>query len=540
MCPTSLLFLVLLFLVEYESTNNIMENYTCSDWKCFYSSEQSQLCCNTQGGINSLRLDSNIISIGTIFSTFLLQNYKDYHDNENNFDPKLLFELSLYLRPTSLLKLTDLSKINYLIHIAIGDIMLHKINILHYQTNYWHQIKVVFTWNPFLLNEEMELIISRNYTSDVIPEIDGIDEISCSDTFIEFKNISIQYIDQPDKFSFGDKSNYSLQQNTAWLSEADALILNIIKKFIFARNKHSKIIDIPRDSLNTSDNNSRYTVRIFCGVYTTDKQHQTNLQAIANTWGRQCTEFLAFSTISDLQIPSIHLPHLGDENYDNMWQKVRTIWMYIYKHYINDFDYFFLSGDDTYVIMDNLYDYLESMEINSQRKHSKGLYMGRIFTMPKWNISYNTGGGGYILDRIALEKLGTNIHDEVCHPYRYDSKEDVLMALCLHNIGIKPVITTDDLGRQRFHHFPIGFEFSYQKNKIENDWYPKYDSEIKLGWDCCSNQSISFHMVDANTQYNIYAFLYYCPSQVIEDYYAKHGESFHNYYYFPYAFVDVM
>ena len=120
MCATSWLFLVLLFLVEYESTgtSNIMENYTCSDWKCFYSSEQSQLCCNTQGGINALRLDSNITSIGTIFNTFLLQNYKDYHDNKNNFDPKLLFELSLYLRPSSLVKLTDLSKINYLIYIA--------------------------------------------------------------------------------------------------------------------------------------------------------------------------------------------------------------------------------------------------------------------------------------------------------------------------------------------------------------------------------------------------------------------------------------
>ncbi len=56
---------------------------------------------------------------------------------------------------------------------------------------------------------------------------------------------------------------------------------------------------------------------------------------------------------------AIALLHEGEESYYNMWQKVRSIWRYIAKHYADDYDYFFLSGDDTFVIMEKLYDYLK-------------------------------------------------------------------------------------------------------------------------------------------------------------------------------------
>ena len=41
-----------------------------------------------------------------------------------------------------------------------------------------------------------------------------------------------------------------------------------------------------------------------------------------------------------------------------MWQKIRSIWRYIAKYYADDYDYFYLAGDDAYVVMENLYDYL--------------------------------------------------------------------------------------------------------------------------------------------------------------------------------------
>lgn len=37
-----------------------------------------------------------------------------------------------------------------------------------------------------------------------------------------------------------------------------------------------------------------------------------------------------------------------------MWQKSRAIWKYINFHYMEDFDWFVLGGDDLFIIVENL------------------------------------------------------------------------------------------------------------------------------------------------------------------------------------------
>ena len=34
--------------------------------------------------------------------------------------------------------------------------------------------------------------------------------------------------------------------------------------------------------------------------------------------------------------------------------QVRSIWLYVYTHYFDDYDYFYIGGDDLYVIVENL------------------------------------------------------------------------------------------------------------------------------------------------------------------------------------------
>lgn len=41
-----------------------------------------------------------------------------------------------------------------------------------------------------------------------------------------------------------------------------------------------------------------------------------------------------------------------------MWQKTRSIFRHIHKHFMHDYDYFFVCGDDTYAILENMYAYL--------------------------------------------------------------------------------------------------------------------------------------------------------------------------------------
>jgi glycoprotein-N-acetylgalactosamine 3-beta-galactosyltransferase len=92
------------------------------------------------------------------------------------------------------------------------------------------------------------------------------------------------------------------------------------------------------------------------------------VKATRNTWASKCTSFLAFSTETDPTIPSISLPHIGHESYRNMWHKSRAIWNYIALHYVNDYDWFLMGGDDMYYIMENLHEYLSSDEL--QTAHS--------------------------------------------------------------------------------------------------------------------------------------------------------------------------
>ena len=62
----------------------------------------------------------------------------------------------------------------------------------------------------------------------------------------------------------------------------------------------------------------------------------------------------------------------GEESYDNMWQKSRSIWKYIATHYLNSFDYFLLGGDDMFYIIENLRAYLNSQEIQTLRNERDG------------------------------------------------------------------------------------------------------------------------------------------------------------------------
>jgi hypothetical protein len=95
---------------------------------------------------------------------------------------------------------------------------------------------------------------------------------------------------------------------------------------------------------NNSNNNTNNTTnvqrkkrsKILCMVYTVqfpNLKHK-NLKAQAHTWGRRCDGFIAASNITDHSLGAINLPHLGLEEYGNMWQKVSTVqcvgnWIFI-------------------------------------------------------------------------------------------------------------------------------------------------------------------------------------------------------------------
>ena len=130
------------------------------------------------------------------------------------------------------------------------------------------------------------------------------------------------------------------------------------------------IIEIQRREQQQQINKSkreRTKPRILCMVYTYEGSHTTNLQAVVDTWAAQCDGFFAASNMTDLGLGAVDITDMysGPEAYDNMWSKIEAMWKYAYKHYLNDYDYFHICGDDAYVIPDNLRAYLMGEQMNN-------------------------------------------------------------------------------------------------------------------------------------------------------------------------------
>lgn len=257
----------------------------------------------------------------------------------------------------------------------------------------------------------------------------------------------------------------------------------------FDLHPKTKIVETPSGTQQLSEQ----SLRLLCIVYTHHQRHSA-IQDIVNTWGGQCTGFLAFSNVADPSIPTVHIPHEGPESYDNIWHKVAAIWKYVYMHHGTEFDFFFISGDDVYMRVDAMADFLlYTQDIALQHTAGLPLYLGRRFnidsdddddeyeakiisntscvssgnsgetppgpsttTSPakkrKESLLYNGGGPGYILNIAALSVLAHALGDGQCSSTP-TSAEDVNVANCLRLHGIIPVNTADSEGRDRFHQY---------------------------------------------------------------------------------------
>jgi hypothetical protein len=138
------------------------------------------------------------------------------------------------------------------------------------------------------------------------------------------------------------------------------------------------------DRMNVWEDARMGAPRILCMSYTLSKAHGTAVNNIRHTWGKKCDGYLAMSDVTNPEVPSVDIKHDGPEAYDNMWQKVRSIWLYVHKHHRRDFDFFLIGGDDLFIVVENLRKYLLSDEIMEATGFgSKPIYLGRRFLPPK-------------------------------------------------------------------------------------------------------------------------------------------------------------
>lgn len=112
--------------------------------------------------------------------------------------------------------------------------------------------------------------------------------------------------------------------------------------------------------LNTVKNENH--VQIVCLVLTAPKYFSTRARAVYETWGQRCEKLLFISESSSnisTHLPIAKIEYLM-EGYEYLSLKTFLAFKYIYENEFNEkFNWFLKADDDTFIIIENLKDFLK-------------------------------------------------------------------------------------------------------------------------------------------------------------------------------------
>ena len=205
----------------------------------------------------------------------------------------------------------------------------------------------------------------------------------------------------------------------------------------------------------------REDVRVFCAIYThASPDAIVRTDAILETWGRRCDGLLLASTQTLPEHHHVHILHGSrfEGHYSGMWQRVRAILAYLHANFIDDFDYFYICGDDTFGLVDQLKDFVSSVTTTPEQAFTTGFWMPCFPELQRYactnrdDFYYLGGGSGYALSRGALRKFVEDGALDRCRKGHDNSMEDVNVAWCFwHELHVKGHDSRDASGAQRFH-----------------------------------------------------------------------------------------
>ena len=146
--------------------------------------------------------------------------------------------------------------------------------------------------------------------------------------------------------------------------------------------------------------------RLLCWIMADPGLLDTKVIHQKQTWGKRCNKLLVMSSKQNDTFPTIGFNGTQGRNHNGL--KVLAVWKYIHEHYVNDFDFFFKSDADTYVVVENLLDFLKDKD--PELPH----YYGHEQKRPNDKFRYIAGGPGLVLTRESVRRLVTKAFVE--HP----------------------------------------------------------------------------------------------------------------------------
>jgi glycoprotein-N-acetylgalactosamine 3-beta-galactosyltransferase len=244
------------------------------------------------------------------------------------------------------------------------------------------------------------------------------------------------------------------------------------------------IRDFSKINLNKKEKpeKSNRTPKIFCMILTSQKNLKSRVKLVYDKWAHKCSMHKFITVIPNEMLPDSQVhsdgaieyhngyhilqpPKLNSttDKYDKLTDKSFLTMQYISKTY-QEFDWFIKADDDTYILVDNLREFL------STKNASQPVTYGYDFKVIV-DYGYHSGGGSYVLSREAITRLQLKL-DADYKSCQNTGTEDVDVARCLRGLGVFPNKSIDEQGRERFH--PLDLLGHYYGNFP--DWLYSYAS----------------------------------------------------------------
>ena len=123
-----------------------------------------------------------------------------------------------------------------------------------------------------------------------------------------------------------------------------------------------------------------------------------NARLLRHTWGQRCDVLLFASDLRYGDFDTLDITWKPGE--EHLTEKTMSVFDYVYKHHLNDVDWFLRVDDDTFVVMENLRHFLFHQNTSEPRFYGHTSYKFLEQGFP-------SGGAGYVLSREALRRFGS-------------------------------------------------------------------------------------------------------------------------------------